>query len=155
KDRALSRRCHQIQQAGGERFIGLDVYPEAEKLAPKSNSRNGYAGIMRERADDPCRPDRRAGRCFPESAFGMSDARQKLARDDARGAAGAPYLDDACGKRGSFLRHQSIFITDRDYAMADVDSWKAEIIESGLKRAICGSDHIRLWIDLFGCAERT
>lgn len=82
----------------------------------------------------------------------MSNACQKLARDDARGAAGAPYLDDACGKRGSFLRHQSIFVTDRDYAMADVDPWKAEAIESGLKRAICGSNHISA-VDLFGYAS--
>jgi hypothetical protein len=154
KRRSFARRCDQIEQVGRQGFSRLDVYAERANVALTSDGRQRYARIVRERADDPCRPDRRPRRRFRQCASDMSRACQEFAGNDASGAAGAPDFDDACGKRGGLLRHQSVFIADRDQAMADHDARETQAIEGRLKGMICRGIHVSA-VDLFRLRERT
>jgi hypothetical protein len=151
---SFSRRCHQLEQVGGQGFSRLDVYAERANITLTSDGRHRYVRIVRERADDPCRPDRRPRRRFRQCASGMSRACQEFAGNDPRGTAGAPDFDDACGKRGGLLRHQSMFIAHRDQAMADRDARETQAIEGRLKGMICRDIHVSA-VDLFRLRERT
>ena len=99
----LPGRRNDVQQIRRQAFRRLDVYSNRSNIPAHPHRCNCNAGIVTERAGDPCRPDRRSGGGSRQDGFGSSKSRQELARDNASGAARAPYLEDTRSKGGSLL----------------------------------------------------
>jgi len=67
----------------------------------------------------------------------LSEARQQLSRNDARGSTGSPHPDHAAGERIQLLRQQRQFVTIGDEPMTDPDTRHGHGIDRALKWRTC------------------
>jgi hypothetical protein len=130
-----------------KRLRRLDVDAHASIVAAPGDGSDRDLGVVRQRSYDSVRPYRRAGCGFRQRPGRLPEPRQKLARDDARSAAGALHFCHAVGERAELLRQQRGLVAQRDHAVADQNARQRDGVDDVLQAEIAGGRH--------GCGDRT